>query len=682
MDWVRVSFSTKSLLRTLFAFFLSFSKDCWLLTEELFMNNPYQIEFFSGLKCPELIFSMMDRALCGFEVCSGTICGDDEFLLTLESFTEERKKMFTVLSVFDGGKKKTVHGPSMKRVVEFWSQTRAKKIVFEDSTIWLRSTIELCPSRKVCDFKGKVLGSLGAGWNEDESKFVFIAESFEEDDFQWQGEGLGEGFSTHIPVVMVLDLLQGSLERIATKERENWFPSYPTFDDRGNLFVILTLISSYSPAGVLLCSNRKSGVFRLCFNNSSFLLVDLGLGIRHLSFVKKCKLLVWAAASSEFLHQSSFSIRMVSPTGKKALSYVEGLFEVSLFASMTGVFFTHASKSRKCLGFLDEATGMVLDLSKDNGRSYQILDVFGDVALVVCSDQSKIDVVTTCSTGTSWEVTNVYSSAMQFEQEIVEHSGQHHILYKRSTKSQSPLILFIHGGPHFNYDSGYKRIIDCFLVSEFSVLLVNYKGSTGVTDEEMEELTGNIGNLDLESCLQALEYEDKRHSFGEKFLFGGSHGGYLGALLSLRGDIFTRCCIRNPVTDLALLKETSDIPDWSVVEGMGVSWCLKNMRQKEGEWILPETDDIREKLNSVSPVHILKERKEVIPIPTLIGLGGQDKRVPCSQGKKWYYELRKKNVECKVLLYPDEGHAISNSSKTMIHWWESSIRFMEGGKPK
>ena len=35
---------------------------------------------------------------------------------------------------------------------------------------------------------------------------------------------------------------------------------------------------------------------------------------------------------------------------------------------------------------------------------------------------------------------------------------------------------------------------------------------------------------------------------------------------------------------------------------------------------------------------------------TLLGLGGRDLRVPCSQGKMWSYALAARGVPCKVLL--------------------------------
>ena len=51
---------------------------------------------------------------------------------------------------------------------------------------------------------------------------------------------------------------------------------------------------------------------------------------------------------------------------------------------------------------------------------------------------------------------------------------------------------------------------------------------------------------------------------------GGSHGGYLtGHLLAAAPRMFRCGASRNPVTDIASMVGTTDIPDWCFAEAIG-----------------------------------------------------------------------------------------------------------------
>ena len=53
-------------------------------------------------------------------------------------------------------------------------------------------------------------------------------------------------------------------------------------------------------------------------------------------------------------------------------------------------------------------------------------------------------------------------------------------------------------------------------------------------------------------------------------VIGGSHGGFLtGNLVGQHPDRFRCGVLRNPVMDLSLMVNVSDIPDWCFVEATG-----------------------------------------------------------------------------------------------------------------
>jgi len=62
------------------------------------------------------------------------------------------------------------------------------------------------------------------------------------------------------------------------------------------------------------------------------------------------------------------------------------------------------------------------------------------------------------------------------------------------------LILFPHGGPHSAFTSEFSYHIAIFNSLGYSVLLVNYRGSTGFGKNSIDSLPGNIADYDVKDC--------------------------------------------------------------------------------------------------------------------------------------------------------------------------------------
>jgi acylaminoacyl-peptidase len=71
-----------------------------------------------------------------------------------------------------------------------------------------------------------------------------------------------------------------------------------------------------------------------------------------------------------------------------------------------------------------------------------------------------------------------------------------------------------------------------------------------------------------------------------------------------------------------------------------------------------------EKMCSVSPIaHI-----EHVVTPTLLLLGAKDRRVPYSQGLEYYHILRSRGVESKLLVFPEDNHALDRPLTEAEQW--------------
>ncbi|OXU26370.1 hypothetical protein TSAR_011951 [Trichomalopsis sarcophagae] len=193
--------------------------------------------------------------------------------------------------------------------------------------------------------------------------------------------------------------------------------------------------------------------------------------------------------------------------------------------------------------------------------------------------------------------------------------------------------------------------------SGFGVLLINYRGSTGMGGKNIEYILGRIGESDVLDCMTAINTALIKYTWLDPrriTLYGGSHK-FINAHLSYQyPEMFKSVVMRNPVIDLASLFSTSDIPDWYSCYEIICTSVLGNAAMGT----LPETihafnysESLIKMLNHSPILHVDK-----VKAATLIALGSNAPRVPPSQGKLWYYCLSSNNVP--LYMY-DDDHLLS-----------------------
>jgi acylaminoacyl-peptidase len=220
-----------------------------------------------------------------------------------------------------------------------------------------------------------------------------------------------------------------------------------------------------------------------------------------------------------------------------------------------------------------------------------------------------------------------------------------------------PLIVWPHGGPHSLLTTTFNKTALFFNKLGFSLLFVNYRGSTGHGDENVNALLGNVGDMDVKDvhnararCLAEVPGLD-----GNKvFLMGGSHGGFL--VTHLAGQYpgsYQGVVARNPVTNIATMAEVTDIPDWTFNEaGLDYTWMHGNPAVYQTMW-------------TRSPIsHI-----ENITAPIFLMIGKNDLRVPPSQGIQFYHTLKALGADVRMNVY-DDNHPLAkpnHDADVMIH---------------
>lgn len=229
----------------------------------------------------------------------------------------------------------------------------------------------------------------------------------------------------------------------------------------------------------------------------------------------------------------------------------------------------------------------------------------------------------------------------------LQHGSTHNVKSMIGDSNDLPTVVMVHGGPHSNYVRMHFAPLVFHARLGLKSLLINYRGSTGISEKYSENLCGKIGNLDVGDCMHAIRHFVHKGLINSErlIILGGSHGGFLGAHLCCQEEFkFTSAVLRNPVIDLSSMRSTTDIPDWIYATG------LKH-ESYDHAWNLKSEDLV--KIFECSPMFNVEKAN----VPTLMQLGTLDRRVPMSQGLRWVDALKAKGVETKCSVYPD-GHAL------------------------
>uniref|UniRef100_A0A3Q2YTJ2 acylaminoacyl-peptidase n=1 Tax=Hippocampus comes TaxID=109280 RepID=A0A3Q2YTJ2_HIPCM len=214
--------------------------------------------------------------------------------------------------------------------------------------------------------------------------------------------------------------------------------------------------------------------------------------------------------------------------------------------------------------------------------------------------------------------------------------------------AQTPLVVFIHGGPHSQFAAEWNTTTAGLVSLGFAVLMVNYRGSIGFGQDSILSLIGHIGSQDVQDVQRAVLAALHSHTTldaSRVAVIGGSHGGFLSCHLVAQYPEFYRvCAARNPVINAATLLGTSDIVDWRYT-CVGLQYSYNQT---------PTAEALAAMLEKSPIMHAAQ-----IKAPVLLMLGGRDRRVSPYQGLELYKVLKSRAAPVRLLWFAEDGHSLS-----------------------
>ena len=224
-----------------------------------------------------------------------------------------------------------------------------------------------------------------------------------------------------------------------------------------------------------------------------------------------------------------------------------------------------------------------------------------------------------------------------------------------------PMIVLIHGGPQGAWSDnwGYRWNPQIFANAGYVVFMPNQRGSTGYGQQFVNDVSADWGGkafVDITTGVAEMikkPYIDKNRIGAA----GASYGGYMvDWILGHNNDPrfkFKALVSHAGVYNLESMASSTE-------EIWFTNWEFKGM-----PWENPVN------YNKWSPHKFAAK----FNTPTLVTAGELDYRVPVDQSLQLFTTLQLKNVESKLIVFPDEGHWIlkpQNSEfwyKNVLDWF-------------
>ncbi|NZA26848.1 S9 family peptidase [Luteimonas sp. SJ-92] len=210
----------------------------------------------------------------------------------------------------------------------------------------------------------------------------------------------------------------------------------------------------------------------------------------------------------------------------------------------------------------------------------------------------------------------------------------------------TPMVLFVHGGPWGRDSYGFSSYLQWLANRGYSVLQVNFRGSTGFGKAFTNAGDGEWAGAMHDDLIDAVRWavDQGVTTEDEVAIMGGSYGGY-ATLVGLAFTPETFACGVDIVGPANLNTLLATVPPY---------WAsfFEQLARRMGD---PRTEEGKAWLTERSPL----TRVDSISRPLLIGQGANDPRVKQAESDQIVTAMQEKDIPVTYVLFPDEGHGFA-----------------------
>jgi dipeptidyl aminopeptidase/acylaminoacyl peptidase len=210
-----------------------------------------------------------------------------------------------------------------------------------------------------------------------------------------------------------------------------------------------------------------------------------------------------------------------------------------------------------------------------------------------------------------------------------------------------PMVLYIHGGPHSQYNEGWFDEFQNLAAAGIMVLYTNPRGSSGYGADFTYSIRGRWGDEDYLDLMKAVDLMVARPDVDSTRMgvTGGSYGGFMTGWITTKGQRF-----RAAQVDRADMNWRSWYGGSDQAQGLTESELFGKPWEKGNIY------------DTVSPIYFVQN----VRTPTLIVHSEEDTRVTIGQGDEWFTSLKKQGVPVEYIRYPRSTHELSRSGEPWL----------------